>query len=202
MRREYSLFIVLNFIGLGIALAFLGFGHYVLKQHSPLATNIWGNVIGTGMATFFRFWAYKKFVFLHPDHPKAHAAAEPAARRRAVHSGRRGREQRRLTGPARLAGRRDRLEVVVALLRLHTRSPALNLTMVIVGRLPEAGFDLQVPERAVDVAPHAADQRRGVHVFGEAVRAVQVRIRAQEVLAVARASAGIRRARGGWCGRP
>ena len=25
------------------------------------------------MATFFRFWAYKKFVFLHPDHPKAKA---------------------------------------------------------------------------------------------------------------------------------
>ncbi len=72
MRREYSLFIVLNFIGLGIALAFLGFGRYVLKQESPLATNIWGNVIGTGMATFFRFWAYKKFVFLRPDHPKAY----------------------------------------------------------------------------------------------------------------------------------
>jgi putative flippase GtrA len=71
VRREYSLFIVLNFIGLAIALAFLGFGHYVLKQESPLATNIWGNVIGTGMATFFRFWAYKRFVFLHPDHPKA-----------------------------------------------------------------------------------------------------------------------------------
>ena len=71
VRREYSLFIILNFIGLAIALAFLGFGHYVLKQDSPLATNIWGNVIGTGMATFFRFWAYKKFVFLHPEHPKA-----------------------------------------------------------------------------------------------------------------------------------
>ena len=60
------------------------FGHYVLKQTSPLATNIWGNVVGTGMATFFRFWAYKKFVFLHPDHPKAQTAAEPARRRRAV----------------------------------------------------------------------------------------------------------------------
>jgi putative flippase GtrA len=71
VRREYTLFIVLNFIGLGIALGFLGFGHYVLNQDSPLATNIWGNVVGTGMATFFRFWAYKKFVFLHHEHPKA-----------------------------------------------------------------------------------------------------------------------------------
>jgi putative flippase GtrA len=71
VRREYTLFIVLNFVGLAIALAFLGFGHYVLNQRSVLATNIWGNVIGTGMATFFRFWAYKKYVFLHHDHPKA-----------------------------------------------------------------------------------------------------------------------------------
>ncbi len=71
VRREYSLFIILNFVGLLIALAFLAFGEYGLNQHSPLATNIWGNVIGTGMATFFRFWAYKRFVFLHPDHPKA-----------------------------------------------------------------------------------------------------------------------------------
>jgi putative flippase GtrA len=73
VRREYTLFIVLNFVGLAIALAFLGFGHYVLNQRSLLATNIWGNVIGTGMATFFRFWAYKKYVFLQHDHPKAKA---------------------------------------------------------------------------------------------------------------------------------
>jgi putative flippase GtrA len=71
VRREYSLFIALNAVGLAIALAFLGFGRYVLEQKSPLATNIWGNVIGTGMATFFRFWAYKRFVFLSPGHPKA-----------------------------------------------------------------------------------------------------------------------------------
>jgi putative flippase GtrA len=72
-RRELTLFILLNFIGLFIALACLAFGHYVLKETSPLATNIWGNVIGTGLATFFRFWAYKKYVFLSPDHPKAQA---------------------------------------------------------------------------------------------------------------------------------
>ncbi len=71
VRREYSLFIALNFVGLAIALVFLAFGRYALHQDSPLATNIWGNVIGTGTATFFRFWAYKKFVFLSPGHPKA-----------------------------------------------------------------------------------------------------------------------------------
>lgn len=71
VKREYSLFIVLNAIGLGIALACLGFGFYVLKQQSALASNIWGNVVGTGLGTIFRFWAYKKWVFLHPEDPKA-----------------------------------------------------------------------------------------------------------------------------------
>ncbi len=68
--REYGIFIVLSAIGLGIALAFLGFGYYVLNQRSALASNVWGNLVGTGLATIFRFWAYKRYVFLHPDHPK------------------------------------------------------------------------------------------------------------------------------------
>ena len=84
VRREYSLFIVLNFIGLGIALGFLAFGHYALGQDSPLATNIWGNVIGTGTATFFRFWAYKKFVFLHHEHSKARPGIGKASGRAVV----------------------------------------------------------------------------------------------------------------------
>jgi putative flippase GtrA len=68
--REYTLFFVLNAIGLAIALACLGFGYYVLDQRSALASNIWGNLVGTGLGTIFRFWAYKKWVFLHPEDPK------------------------------------------------------------------------------------------------------------------------------------
>lgn len=71
VRREYSLFIALNAIGLGIALACLGFTKYVLGMDGTLAVNISGNVIGTGLGTVFRFWAYKRYVFLHPEHPKA-----------------------------------------------------------------------------------------------------------------------------------
>lgn len=70
VRREYTLFVVLNTIGLLIALACLGFGYYVLDQRSALASNIWGNLVGTGLGTVFRFWAYKKWVFLHPQDPK------------------------------------------------------------------------------------------------------------------------------------
>ena len=71
LRREYFIFIVVSAGGLAIALACLGFGYYVLDQTSPLARNFWGNIVGTGLGTIFRFWAYKKFVFLHPDDPKA-----------------------------------------------------------------------------------------------------------------------------------
>lgn len=71
LRREYSLFIVLNTIGLVIALACLGFARYVLDMKGVLALNVAGNVVGTGLGTVFRFWAYKRYVFLHPDHPKA-----------------------------------------------------------------------------------------------------------------------------------
>jgi putative flippase GtrA len=71
IRREYAIFIVVSAGGLAIALACLGFGYYVLDQTGPLARNFWGNIVGTGLGTIFRFWAYKKFVFLHPDDPKA-----------------------------------------------------------------------------------------------------------------------------------
>lgn len=87
VRREYTLFIVLNAIGLGIALSCLGFAKYVLGLEGALALNVFGNIIGTGLGTIFRFWAYKRFVFLHPDHPRAAtnaagaAAHQPQARR-------------------------------------------------------------------------------------------------------------------------
>lgn len=83
VRREYTLFIVLNAVGLLIALACLGFSRYVLGLEGALAFNISGNVVGTGLGTVFRFWAYKRWVFLHPDHPKAgrHATAGDARRR-------------------------------------------------------------------------------------------------------------------------
>ncbi len=71
LRREYTLFVILNTVGLLIALGCLGFARYVLDLRGVLAFNLFGNVIGTGLGTVFRFWAYKKWVFLHPDDPKA-----------------------------------------------------------------------------------------------------------------------------------
>jgi hypothetical protein len=55
---------VLNGIGLLIAAGCLGFSRYVLDLHTALADNISANVIGLGLGTLFRFWSYRKFVFV------------------------------------------------------------------------------------------------------------------------------------------
>jgi putative flippase GtrA len=66
--REYLMFFVLNAVGLGISVACLGISHYMLNLRSPLADNISANVIGLGMGTLFRFWAYRRWVF--PEIPE------------------------------------------------------------------------------------------------------------------------------------
>jgi putative flippase GtrA len=63
LRREFSLFLLMNVGGLAISLACLGFSHYVLGLTSALSDNIAGNVIGLGLGTLFRFWAYRQLVF-------------------------------------------------------------------------------------------------------------------------------------------
>jgi len=63
--RELSVFVVLNVVGLLITEVFIGFNHYVVGATSVLATNV-ALVIGTGVATVFRFWAYRRWVFRHP----------------------------------------------------------------------------------------------------------------------------------------
>lgn len=74
MHHEYLLFFGLNAIGLGLALVSLGFGYYVLDMRSALASNFWGNVVGTGMGTLFRFWSYRRFVWIAPAQVEEAAA--------------------------------------------------------------------------------------------------------------------------------
>jgi putative flippase GtrA len=66
VHREYLVFFGLNAVGLALALLCLGFGYYVLGERSALASNLWGNVVGTGFGTLFRFWSYRRFVWMHP----------------------------------------------------------------------------------------------------------------------------------------
>lgn len=69
VRREYVLFFLLNGIGLAIALTCLATSHYLLDLTSPLADNVAANVVGLGLGTAFRFWSYRRYVFVHPDEP-------------------------------------------------------------------------------------------------------------------------------------
>jgi putative flippase GtrA len=73
MRKEYSLFFGFNAVGLAIALGCLGISHYLLDLTSPLADNVSANLIGMALGTVFRFWAYRRFVFVQAERP----AAEP-----------------------------------------------------------------------------------------------------------------------------
>jgi putative flippase GtrA len=80
VRREYSLFLLLSAIALGITLSCLAFGEYVLHQDSLLARNIWGNIVGVGVAMVFRFWSFKRWVFLAGDTEREEHTAEAVIR--------------------------------------------------------------------------------------------------------------------------
>ena len=76
--REYSTFIVLSVVALLITLGCLAFGEYVLHQNSLLSRNIWGNVVGIGAAMVWRFWSFKRWVFLEPEPQRSDDAKHAA----------------------------------------------------------------------------------------------------------------------------
>ena len=80
IRREYSLFIVLNAVGLGISLLCLAVSHYVLGFESRLADNLAANGVGLVLGTTFRFWSYRRFVWAAPaEVEEAAFDGDPAA---------------------------------------------------------------------------------------------------------------------------
>jgi putative flippase GtrA len=78
VRREFTVFFGLNAVGLGITLGCLGFAEHVLHLKGTVAFNLFGNILGTGLATVFRFWAYKRFVFVQSADPLAAGGQNPA----------------------------------------------------------------------------------------------------------------------------
>ena len=76
--REYATFILLSTIALLITIGCLAFGEYVLGQHSLLARNVWGNIVGVGVAMVFRFWSFKRWVFTTPEPEKTDDALHAA----------------------------------------------------------------------------------------------------------------------------
>ena len=64
--RESVLFFVFNGIGLLIQLAFVAAVRYGLGLDSKLSYNV-ANIIGIGVATIFRLYCYRRWVFLYAD---------------------------------------------------------------------------------------------------------------------------------------
>ncbi|MEU7859392.1 GtrA family protein [Nonomuraea sp. NPDC049141] len=68
LGREYFLFFLLNGIALLFGLLVIGFTKYTLHLHDALSLNL-ANFVGVGLGTLFRYWSYKKWVFLEATEP-------------------------------------------------------------------------------------------------------------------------------------
>ena len=71
--QDATVYAAINLVGLVITLVPVDVAHYVLGETSKLAFNV-SQVLGTLIATVFRFWAYRRWVF----------AADPDAAERAA----------------------------------------------------------------------------------------------------------------------
>jgi putative flippase GtrA len=78
LHRELPLFLGLSVVGFVITEIPVAFSEYVLHLHSALAYNISGNLIGTGLGTIWRFWAFKRWVFMEPEPMRTEDAAHEA----------------------------------------------------------------------------------------------------------------------------
>lgn len=75
LRREYALFFLFNATGLLIELGVLALAKYGLGYTGLLALNV-AKTAGVGLATIFRFWSYRTFVFRRDPAPASQAAAD------------------------------------------------------------------------------------------------------------------------------
>ncbi|MEU8253897.1 GtrA family protein [Micromonospora inaquosa] len=75
LRREYLLFFLFNGAGLLIELGAVAAAKYGLGVHGLLALNV-AKTVGVMLATLFRFWSYRTFVF-QPVAPATDEAAKP-----------------------------------------------------------------------------------------------------------------------------
>ena len=78
MGRETVLFFVLNGIGLGIQLACLGIAKYAFGLTGKFSLNV-ALFLGICLGTLFRFWSYRKLVWIAPTSGPALDPAEFAA---------------------------------------------------------------------------------------------------------------------------
>ena len=80
LRREYLLFFVFNVVGLVITAGILAAATYVFGITNLAALN-GVKAFGIVVATVFRFWAYRRWVFLHPEDQLYEPEETPAPQR-------------------------------------------------------------------------------------------------------------------------
>lgn len=73
------MYFLVNTASMALPLACLAISRYALDRSDPVSDNIAANVVGLALGTASRFWAFRRFVFLHPV---------TAARRRELHQAR------------------------------------------------------------------------------------------------------------------
>jgi len=76
IAREYVVFFVLNGIGLAIQLACIGVAYYLLGLTDKLSYNV-ALFIGIVLGTMFRFWSYRKWVWVAPPAAAATDGRQP-----------------------------------------------------------------------------------------------------------------------------
>lgn len=82
LTREYLLYFFFNLVGLGISIGVLWLSHDVLGGwwpavfHTRVADNVAKMLVGNAIASVFRFWAYRRFVFTGPAVAPASAQAQ------------------------------------------------------------------------------------------------------------------------------
>jgi putative flippase GtrA len=57
---------VINVASMALPLACLAFSRYVLDRTDAVSDNLAANVIGLALGTAVRFWAFRRFIFVHP----------------------------------------------------------------------------------------------------------------------------------------
>ena len=72
IARETAFFFGINLITLAFSAACIAVFVYPLHYAHDSVTVFMVNVATIGIGTLFRFWAYKRFVFLHPDRVHQH----------------------------------------------------------------------------------------------------------------------------------
>ena len=76
LRREYTLFVVVNGATMLLNLAVVFVVRYPLGQESALVLQI-ANIAAIGLGTVIRYLAYRTWVFVAHDHPAAVVAPRP-----------------------------------------------------------------------------------------------------------------------------